>query len=70
MMIWLPILLQLVPEIPPLIAAIVALRKTYPQLTPEQIQAIVAEVTAQADTAFDSALAKIAADQAAHPPTP
>jgi hypothetical protein len=66
-MIWATILMELIPEIPPLIAAIAALRKQYPQLTSEQIQAIVAEITAQADSAFDSALSKIAADQAAHP---
>jgi hypothetical protein len=63
----LTILLALVPEIPPLIAALAALRKQYPQLTAEQIQAIVAEVTNQADNAFDSALAKIATDKQAHP---
>jgi hypothetical protein len=68
-MIWASILLALIPEIPPLIAAIAALRKQYPQLTQEQILAIVADVTSQSDSAFDSALAKIAADQAAHPTT-
>ena len=62
----LSIILSVVPEIPPLIAAIVALRKQYPQLTPEQIQALVAEISNQADSAFDSALAKIEADKQAH----
>jgi ABC-type transporter MlaC component len=65
---WVSIVLALIPEIQSIVAAIAALRKQYPQLTPEQIQAIIADVTSQADTAFDSALAKIAADQAAHPP--
>ncbi len=64
----LAIALQLVPEIPALIAAIRGIRKKYPQLTPAEIQQIVAEVTTQADTAFDDILAKIAADQAANPP--
>jgi hypothetical protein len=63
-----PILLALIPEIPPLIAALAALRKKYPQLTPEQILALVTDVTSQADTAFDAVLAKIAADQSAHTP--
>ena len=61
------ILMATIPEIPPLIASIVALRKKYPQLTPEQIQALVVEISTQADTAFDSALAKIEADKQAHP---
>lgn len=65
---WVSIVLALIPEIQSIVAAIAALRKQYPQLTPEQIQAIIADVTSQADTAFDSVLAKIAADQAAHPP--
>lgn len=58
----LAIALQLVPEIPALIAAIKNLRKKYPTLTNEEIMAIVGQVTAQADTAFDDVLAKIAAD--------
>ena len=65
-----PILIALIPQVPALVAAIVALRKAYPQLTPEQIQAIVVEITAQSNTAFDAVLEKIAADEAAHPPTP
>jgi len=65
---WVSIVLALIPEVQSIVAAIAALRKQYPQLTPEQIQALVADVTSQADTAFDSVLAKIAADQRAHPP--
>jgi hypothetical protein len=63
----LAIVLSLIPEVPKLVQAIVDLRKAYPQLTPEQIQTIVAAVTAEADNAFDDVLAKIAADKQAHP---
>ena len=63
----LAIVLALIPEVPKLVQAIVDLRKAYPQLTPEQIQTIVAAVTAEADNAFDDVLAKIAADKQAHP---
>ena len=59
----LAIILSLVPEIPALINAIAGLRKKYPTLTPAQIQQLVADITSQADTAFDDVLAKIAADQ-------
>lgn len=59
----LPIILNLVPEIPALIAAVTNLRKKYPQMTPAEIQQLVASVTTQADTAFDDVLAKVAADQ-------
>ena len=68
------ILLQIMgavmPQIPTIIGAIVSLRKQYPELTPEQLQALVAAITSQADTAFDEVLAQIAADQAAHPGVP
>ena len=63
----LAIVLALIPEVPKLVQAIADLRKAYPQLTPGQIEIIVAAVTAEADNAFDAVLAKIAADKQAHP---
>ena len=64
---WLTIAAAAIPEVASLIKAILALRKTYPALTAAEIQAAVASITAEADTAFDDVLAKIAADQVAHP---
>jgi len=61
---WAQIAIAVIPEIGSIIAAIQALRKKYPALTPAEIQAIITDVTAQADTAFDDVLARIAADQA------
>jgi hypothetical protein len=63
---WLTIAAAAIPEVAALIKALLALRKTYPALTAAEIQAAVASITAEADTAFDDVLAKIAADQAAH----
>jgi hypothetical protein len=60
---WINIALALVPEVRALITALIGLRKKYPQLTPEEIQKVIADITAQADTAFDDVLARIAADQ-------
>ncbi len=64
---WVSIVLALVPEVRAVVAAIAALRKQYPAMTPAEIQAIVVDVTGQADTAFDAVLAKIEADKQAHP---
>ena len=64
---WLTIASVAIPEVVSLVKAIAALRQKYPALTAEQINAAVASITAEADTAFDDVLAKIAADQAAHP---
>lgn len=61
---WINLALALIPEVKAVVAAIAALRKKYPTLTPAEIAAIVQDVTGQADTAFDDVLARIAADQA------
>ena len=61
----LAIILNLIPQVPALIAAIRNLRKQYPAMTQAEILALVSEITAQSDTAFDDVLAKIAADQKA-----
>lgn len=61
---WANIAISLIPEVRAVVAAIAALRKKYPSLTPAEITAIVQDVTGQADTAFDDVLARIAADQA------
>lgn len=58
---WASIVISLIPEVAALVKAIATLRQKYPQLTPAEIQAIVTDQTTQADTAFDSILAKIAA---------
>ena len=64
---WLTVAAAAIPEVANFITALLALRKKYPQLTDAQIQATVATITSQADAAFDDVLAKIAADQKAHP---
>ena len=64
---WLTIASVAIPEVVALIKAIAALRKKYPAMTAEQVNAAVASITLEADTAFDDVLAKIAADQASHP---
>ena len=64
---WLTIASVAIPEVVDLVKAIAALRKKYPAMTADQINAAVASITAVADTAFDDVLAKIAADKAAHP---
>jgi hypothetical protein len=65
---WAQIAIAVIPEVGAIIAAIQALRKKYPTLTEAQIQAMIADVTSQADTAFDDVLARIAADQAPKAP--
>lgn len=55
------------PYLPALIGDFVALFKKYPQLSPEQITAMVQVITSQSDQTALAALAEIAADQAAHP---
>jgi hypothetical protein len=57
------IALAVIPEVAQVVTAIANLRKKYPQLTAEQISGLVADVTAQSNTAFDDVLAKIAASQ-------
>ena len=64
---WFNVAAVAIPEIAALVKAVLALKKKYPALTPDQINAVVANVTLTGDTAFNDALAKIAADQAAHP---
>ena len=64
---WFNIAAVAIPEIAALVKAVLALKKKYPALTPDQINAVVANVTLTGDAAFNDALAKIAADQAAHP---
>ena len=64
---WLTIASIAIPEVAALVKALLALRKKYPALNPADILAAVGTITAEADTAFDDVLAKIAADQAAHP---
>lgn len=70
MKVLLPILTALIPQVGAIVAAIVSLRKQYKDLTPEQIQDLVKEITTPSDTAFDAVLDQIAADQAAHPVAP
>ncbi len=60
---WLTIASVAIPEVIDLVKAIAALKKKYPALTPDQINAAVISITGQADAAFDDVLAKIAADQ-------
>jgi hypothetical protein len=64
---WLTIASVAIPEMAALVQALLALRKKYPAMSAADINAAVASITAEADTAFDDVLAKIAADQAAHP---
>jgi hypothetical protein len=68
---WLTIAAAAIPEVAALIKALLALRKKYPTaLSAADIAAAVASITAEADTAFDDVLARIAFDEKAHPPTP
>lgn len=62
---WLSIATAAEPELIALIKSILALRTKYPGLTADQINAMIAQITAQADAEFDAVLAKIAADQKA-----
>ena len=59
----LTIALQAEPEFAALIKSALALRKKYPNLSPEQIAAAVQSATGEATATFDETLAKIAADQ-------
>ncbi len=58
-----------IPEVAAVVKSVAALRKQYPELTPEQINSVVAAITSQADTAFDDTIQKITADQAGQPKT-
>ena len=64
---WLTIAAAAIPEVAALVKALLGLRKKYPALTPADLAAAVASITAEADTAFDDVLARIEADQKAHP---
>jgi hypothetical protein len=64
---WIQLAIVGIPEVRDILVAVFALRKRYPELTQEQVQTITAEITAQSDAGFDSALAKMAADKLAHP---
>ena len=61
------VLVAVIPELPGVIVGLLGLLKKYPALTPEMIVALAVEITAQADAGFDSAMAKMVADQKAHP---
>jgi hypothetical protein len=64
---WTNIALALIPELAAVVQAIRNLKTKYPTLTADQVNAIVADQTSQAETAFDGVLSQIAADKAAHP---
>jgi hypothetical protein len=64
---WLTIASIAIPEVAALVKALLALKKKYPTMTAADIEAAVKSITQQSDTAFDDVLAKIQADQAAHP---
>lgn len=66
---WVAIASAAIPEVAALIRALLELRKKYPAITPEQVNAIVADITGKSDSTFDAILAEIAADQQAHPQT-
>jgi hypothetical protein len=65
---WVTIAAAAIPEVASLIKSLLALKKKYPALTTDQINAAVLSITGEADAAFDDVLAKIAADQAQHHP--
>lgn len=56
-----------IPSIIPLIADILNLRHKYPDMTPDQLASVIKAVTSNSDTTFLATLAKLAADDAAHP---
>jgi len=58
------------PGIIALVADIKALFKKYPAMTPEQIAAVVKELTGSSDAAFDAFIAEVQSDQAAHGTSP
>lgn len=60
---WVTIALQTEPEVLALVQAARGLFKKYPNLTPDQITAMIKHTTTEADAEFDAVLAKIAADQ-------
>ena len=64
---WIGIAATAAPEVIAFIQSLLALKKKYPAMSTADLQAAVGSITAQADIAFDDVLAKIAADQAAHP---
>ena len=56
-----------IPEVAALIKAIFAFKKKYPGITDADLAVLLASITATNDTAADSLISKIDADQAAHP---
>jgi hypothetical protein len=64
---WIGIAAVAAPEVIAFIQSLLNLKKKYPAMNTADLQAAVASITATADIAFDDVLAKIAADQAAHP---
>lgn len=58
------------PGVRAIVADIRAMFKRYPDLTPEQLVALILAITTASDAAFDELDAAIKADQAAHPPVP
>jgi hypothetical protein len=64
---WIGIAASAAPEVIAFIQALIGLKKKYPTMSTADLQVVVASITSQADTAFDDVLAKIAADEAAHP---
>ena len=64
---WIGIAATAAPEVIAFVKSLLALKKKYPAMSTADLQAAVASITVEADTAFDDTLAKIAADQAAHP---
>ena len=64
---WLNIASAVIPEVPAMVQAIIALFKKYPGLTPDQLNAAVLSEAKAAGLTFDANEAAIAADQAAHP---
>ena len=64
---WIGIAATAAPEVIAFIQSLLALKKKYPTMSTADLQAAVASITTQSDLAFDDVLAKIAADQLAHP---
>ena len=64
---WIGIAAVAAPEVIAFIQSLVALKKKYPAMSTADIQVAVGTITATADAACDDVMAKIAADQAAHP---
>jgi hypothetical protein len=66
---WFAIAATAIPEVRAIVVALLAFRKKYPDITPEQIQAVVIDMTLNADGAYDAAVSALDAYEKAHPPT-